>query len=57
MTDILKVPDVLRRYRITKPTLRRWLRAGRFPAPFVVANRSMWRASDIEAFELNRRQS
>jgi len=55
MPEVLKTPDILRRYRITKPTLRRWLRAGRFPAPFVVANRAMWRVGDIEQFELSRR--
>ena len=55
MPDVLKTPDILRRYRITPPTLRRWLRAGRFPQPFVIANRSLWRSADIEAFELSRR--
>jgi predicted DNA-binding transcriptional regulator AlpA len=54
MPEILKTPDILRRYRITKPTLRRWLRRGDFPAPMRVRNRSMWTAETVAAWETAR---
>ena len=52
MPDFLKTPDILRRYRISRPTLRRWLAAGTFPAPTKrVRNRSMWKAEKIDSWE------
>jgi hypothetical protein len=45
-------PEIRRRYKITPPTLRRWLKVGLFPKPDIrIANRDKWKASTIEDFE------
>jgi predicted site-specific integrase-resolvase len=54
MTEVLKTRDVLDRFRISRPTLRRWLKRGEFPPPFHALGRRMWRRDDVEAFERRR---
>ena len=36
--------------RVTIETIRRWTRAGQFPAPYKVGRRLWWRQADIEAW-------
>jgi predicted DNA-binding transcriptional regulator AlpA len=45
-------PAIRRRFGISVPTLRRWIKLGRFPKPDItVARRNKWKASTIDAFE------
>lgn len=61
MTDVnspfLTGPEVLARYRISEPTLRRWISHPevRFPAPIRGAHRSrLFRITDLETWEAAR---
>jgi predicted DNA-binding transcriptional regulator AlpA len=51
----LSLPDLLRRYDITRPTLKRWIDGGHFPPHGVkIRNRRRWLLSAVEDFERRR---
>ncbi len=47
--------DLMRRYRVSRPTIKRWLIIGQLPPPDArIAGRDRWRRSTIERFEQRR---
>jgi predicted DNA-binding transcriptional regulator AlpA len=49
-TGYLRLPDVLRRYPVSKSTWWAGVRQGRFPKPVKLSERcTAWRAEDIRA--------
>ncbi len=57
MTNDLYVgaPEIRRRFQISPPTLRRWIRRGAFPSPDLhIARRDKWLLSTITSFEAGR---
>lgn len=52
MRDLLRISDVLERYQITRTTLARWVRVGRFPQPMNPGGgQPRWQRIDIEKHE------
>ncbi len=50
----LRTPDVINRYQLSRTTLWRHIKAGRFPAPRRLLHPSptlFWRLADLEAWE------
>ena len=48
---LLRAPQILERLSISRSTLHRWVREGRFPPPVQLGpNVSCWRASTVEAW-------
>ncbi len=46
---ILRMPAVLELTGLSRPTVERWVRAGRFPAPLKLGERAIgWRLDEIE---------
>ncbi|MDN3520019.1 helix-turn-helix domain-containing protein [Halomonas ramblicola] len=53
----LSAPKVARREDVSVPTIWRWVRQGRFPAPVKLGeNCTRWRLSDLERWEAERRE-
>ena len=50
-TTFLRSPQVLRRYKITKMTLWRWLRGEKFPKPTYIGGRRYWKAEALDAWD------
>lgn len=50
MTTLLRVEAVLVRVGVSRATLYRLVRDGRFPAPSKVGAASVWHASDVDAW-------
>ena len=48
---VLTVDNLLRRWKISRSTLERRLRAGDIPAPFKIGSGLRWRLSEIQQFE------
>lgn len=50
-SDILiRLPDVLARVRVSRPSLYRLIARGAAPAPIRLGRMSVWRASEIDAW-------
>lgn len=47
----LGVAELERRMGVTRTTLWRWVKAGRFPAPHFVGEHRRWFLGDVEAWE------
>ena len=48
-TRIMRTPEVAETLGVSKPTLDRWRKSGRFPAPIRLGRRSIgWRSTDVE---------
>ena len=44
--------EVANRYRVSRPTIWRWVKKSKFPKPIKLAGGSTrWRAADLEAWE------
>jgi predicted DNA-binding transcriptional regulator AlpA len=50
-TGLVTQDDLCRRYDITQPTLWRWRKAGRLPAPVLVGTAVRWKPSALERWE------
>jgi predicted DNA-binding transcriptional regulator AlpA len=55
---ILKHQDVLNLVQVSRGTLRRWMRKGKFPQPLAIGSRTtlLWDREEVEAALLKRRQ-
>lgn len=51
---LLRRAEVLDRYRISPPTLGRWLHSRGFPAPIKIVRTPLWRRADLEKWEQSR---
>lgn len=52
ITAFLKDTEVAVRYGVSRPTIWRWTKNGKFPKPVKLgAGSTRWRASDLEAWE------
>lgn len=49
--DLLTQDDLCRRYHVTQPTLWRWRKAGRLPAPILVGTAVRWTPSTLKQWE------
>ena len=47
----VRAPAVLERFAISNPTLCRWVKAGKFPAPRYLNGQRVWVESVIDAHE------
>jgi len=47
---LLRVPDVLAKINLSKPTLYRMLEAGEFPKPTLIRNVSLWQEDEVDAW-------
>ncbi len=52
--ELLRRAEVLDRYRISPPTLGRWLRSRGFPSPVKIVRTPLWRRADLERWEQSR---
>lgn len=51
-TAFLKDIEAALRYRVSRPTIWRWARNGKFPKPIKLgAGSTRWRSADLEAWE------
>ena len=46
----LSKAQVLRKIPITAPTLWAWVRAGKFPRPRAIFNKTVWVAAEVDAW-------
>ncbi len=46
----LKPSEVAEKVRISRSSLFRWVREGRFPAPIKLGKRVLWAESEVETF-------
>lgn len=54
MTAYLRDVDVAIRYDVSRPTIWRWVKYGKFPQPIKLSNgATRWRISDLLDWELN----
>jgi len=54
MNDLLKINDVTDSTTISRSTIYRLMKEGKFPPPIKIAkNSNRWRASDIENWKAN----
>jgi len=49
MSKLLDIRAVVELVPVSRVTIWRWVKAGRFPAPLKVGHLRFWRASDVEA--------
>ena len=47
---LLRVPDVLAKIGLSKPTLYRMLKAKEFPQPITIRNSSLWPEDEVDAW-------
>ncbi len=47
---LIAIIEVLSRVPVSRTTLWRWSRSGKFPAPVRIGARTFWREADIEGF-------
>jgi predicted DNA-binding transcriptional regulator AlpA len=50
MPKLLDIRSIVELVPVSRITIWRWVKAGRFPAPLKVGNLTFWRAAEIEAF-------
>ncbi len=48
--QLITIDEVRRRVPVSRTTLWRWSRSGKFPVPVRIGARAFWREADIEAF-------
>ena len=48
---MLRLPDVLRRMGVSRPTIYRMIKKGEFPKPARFGGSSVWPESDINRFQ------
>ncbi len=53
MNKFCSFPDVAARYRTSRSSIYRWLKDAdlNFPQPVKIGHRTLWRASDLDAFD------
>ncbi len=52
LTPFLRDTEVANRYSVSRPTIWRWVKEGRFPKPIKLGiGSTRWRYSDLEAWE------
>jgi len=55
MEKILRMPDVMARVGVSKPTIYLWIKNGAFPAPLKIGPRaSGWLVAEIDAWIADR---
>lgn len=54
MSDFFKFREICARYDVTPVTVRRWIAAGKFPAPLRILNRQYFSITDVLAWEARR---
>jgi prophage regulatory protein len=58
ITAFLRDTEVAIRYGVSRPTIWRWTKNGKFPKPVKLgAGSTRWRSSDIEAWEQSQIQN
>ncbi len=50
LPTILSLSDVATHFKVTKNTIRNWIKADAFPRPLPLGGRPRWRLSDVQAF-------
>lgn len=48
--ELLTIQDIMQMFSVTKQTVYRWVRTGKFPPPITVGRSSRWRVKDVDAF-------
>lgn len=51
--QLLRVPDLMKILRISRPQIYKLIRQNQLPAPLHIGKASVWRLSDIENFMKN----
>lgn len=52
LTGFLRDTEIARRYSISRPTVWRWVKEGKFPKPLKLGGgSSRWKLRDLEAWE------
>lgn len=57
ITGFLRDTEIARRYSISRPTVWRWVKQGKFPKPLKLGGgSSRWKLKDLEAWEQTQAQ-